>query len=86
MFNFFKRETRTSLMKLLEGAASLPLDADYCTVFMDDRVKYRGKVFEVVAMSHKGKLAIRKPGRDNGAFWVPSRNCILLDNCIFKED
>ena len=37
------------------------------------RVVYRGRVLEVVAMSHKGKIVVRDPrSQGRGGKWVPA--------------
>lgn len=53
--------------------ATLPRDSAGVTLFPDDTVTYRGKPYEVVAMSHRQKVVIRRHGSTSGGRWVPSR-------------
>ena len=53
--------------------ATLPRDSAGVALFLDDTVSYRGKPYEVVAMSHRQKVVIRRHGARGGGRWVPSR-------------
>ena len=57
-------------------AETMPRDRDGKAVFLDDVVLYGKKPFDVVAVSHRGRIAIRKHGADRGAgaFWTPSES------------
>ena len=56
-----------------------------CTMFgdgsliaLDDLVEYRGRTMQVVAMSHKRKVALRVPGQTRGAYWAHAERCQLV--------
>ena len=51
---------------------ALPVDADGRPVHMDDTVSYRGTLWHVVAISHKGKVSLRAPGKQNT--WAPAEH------------
>lgn len=58
---------------VLDLGSKLPRDSAGVTLFLDDTVTYRGKTYEVVAMSHRQKVVIRRHGSRSGGRWVPSR-------------
>lgn len=56
------------------SAASFPVDSTGQIIFLDDMVEWRGEQFQVVAMSHRNHIVVRKPDAGgNGGKWVPSR-------------
>lgn len=59
---------------------SHPRDAHGRVIYLDDEVVLGGRVLQVVAMSHKGMIYVRKPGSTGrGGKWVDSRKAVLRD-------
>ena len=57
------------------SAASFPVDSAGNIVFLDDTVEWRGKQWQVVAMSHRNHIVIREPNvGGSGGRWVSARN------------
>ena len=65
---------------------SQPLDIEHRYLFLDDTVLWRGESWQVVAMSHKNKVALRKPGDTRGAKWVKANGCTLVRHAGKWED
>lgn len=85
MFDFFKRKAKQSTAATDEGKPlwvelfdTQPVDSEGSLIALDDLVSYRGSLLQVVAMSHKQKVVLRRPGKNKGGFWVSARNCTLV--------
>lgn len=52
------------------SAASFPVDCEGSLVFLNDTVEHDGCEYQVVAMSHRNKVVIRRAGQVNGGKWV----------------
>ena len=70
MLDFMKRPKDESGKRVL---ATCPKDAMSDPIALDDLVRLNGQVYSVVAMSHRGRIAVRAVGdsRGTGARWVP---------------
>ena len=88
VFDIFKRKDKEpeavepeALDIMGRVAETMPRDRDGKTIFLDDVVRYGRKAFDVVAVSHRGRVALRKHGADRGAgaFWTPSKSVARLD-------
>ena len=82
MFNFFKKKQAETKPRGRERHVCLsldthPHDSAGRVITLDDLVSYRGRILQVVAMSHKQKVVLREVGKTTGGFWVASRACTL---------
>lgn len=93
MFDFFKRKAKPSAAATDESKPlwvelfdTQPVDSEGSLIALDDLVSYRGTLLQVVAMSHKQKVALRTPGKKKGGFWVAASNCTLVERHVRKEN
>ena len=63
-----------------------PRDSWGDVIMLDDLVTYDGKVLQVVAMSHKGKVVVRKQNVKCGGSWVESKACTIIHRHENKEN
>lgn len=65
------------------SAASFPADSAGTLVFLDDFVEYGGEEYQVVAMSHRNHIVIRKPEADgSGGKWVSARKVTVTKHVL----
>ena len=65
------------------SASSFPVDAEGNLVFLDDSVEYDGEQFQVVAMSHRNHIVIRKPNAGgSGGKWVSARKVVVVKHVL----
>lgn len=77
LLDFLKRPKYECGKRVL---ATCPRDAMSDPIALDDLVRLNGQVYSVVAMSHRGKVAVRAVGnsRGTGARWVPGRYVVRV--------
>lgn len=77
LLDFMKRPKDECGKRVL---ATCPRDAMSDPIALDDLVRLNDQVYSVVAMSHRGKVAIRAVGssRGTGARWVPSQYVVRV--------
>lgn len=81
MFNLFKKRPSAAPAEKpmwLDLFDTQPTDCDGSLIALDDLVEYRGRTMQVVAMSHKRKVALRVPGQTRGAYWAHAERCQLV--------
>ena len=89
MFQFLKgrsnqdAEHGTNCVQMLTAH---PRDSWGDVIMLDDLVTYDGKVLQVVAMSHKGKVVVRKQNVNCGGSWVESKACTIIHRHEKKEN
>lgn len=65
------------------SAASFPFDSNGTIIFLDDMVELNGEEYQVVAMSHRNHIVIRKPAsRRSGGKWVQSRRVTVTKHVL----
>lgn len=65
------------------SAASFPVDSTGQLIFLDDMVEWRGEQFQVVAMSHRNHIVVRKPDAGgSGGKWVSARNVTVTKHVL----
>lgn len=88
IFDIFKRKDeepeavdQETLDIMDRVAETMPRDRDDETIFLDDVVRYGKKPFDVVAVSHRGRIALRKHGAGSGAgaFWTSSESVTRME-------
>lgn len=88
IFDIFKRKDNEpeaiepeTLVFMGRMAETMPRDRDGKTILLDDTVRCGKRAFDVVAVSHRGRIALRKHGADRGAgaFWTTSAAVARMD-------
>lgn len=89
MFNLFRNRKKEQAQEpplWLELFDTQPKDSQGSLIALDDLVSFGGKVWQVVAMSHKGKVVLRKVGKTSGGFWRNAEECEIVKRHERKEN
>lgn len=96
MFGIFKRKSKPSKHRecscerqappWLDLFDTQPRDSEGSLIALDDLVSHGRDVLQVVAMSHKGKVVVRKRGTDRGGRWVKASECTIVKRHDRKGD
>jgi|GEM_PF-2212426 len=72
-----RAESLDTLARFL-APRSNPQDTRGTAIVLDDVVDWGGRVMQVVAMSHGGKVVLREMGCKHGGVWVPAHDVQVL--------
>lgn len=87
MFGFGKKQAVQELpvsvvlvpeVQAIGSTVSFPVDSQGLIIFLNDTVEYANSEYQVVAMSHRNKVVIRKHGETSGGRWVKASSVTLV--------
>lgn len=79
MFGFGRKQAAQELpvsvvlvpeVQAIGSTVSFPVDSQGLIIFLNDTVEYSNFEYQVVAMSNRNKVVIRKHGETSGGRWV----------------